>query len=155
MLRLAQSEDIAPLADLWFRGWRLGHLDIAPPELAALRTKLSFENRIRESLSQCYVSGPVGAPRTFIRIIGTELDQFYIDPDLVGSGLGKRLMLAAESLMKEQGVFHPHLICAEGNDTAAGFYKSMGWTCGEPIQEDVETTDGPYTVRVFRFEKTL
>lgn len=154
-LRAVQAHDIAPLTKLWHDGWQLGHADYAPTDLTALRTLQSFEDRIRDSIENCYISGPIGAPNAFARIIDDDLDQFYVDPSAVGQGLGKRLMVAVEAHFVAKDILNPHLYCAEQNDRAVGFYTAMGWVhCGV---SDVafETSAGPYKVPVIRFEKKL
>lgn len=154
-LRPVTEKDIKPLAALWLNGWRLGHADYAPEELIRLRTIDSFEDRIRERLANCLVSGPIGAPNGFLRIIDDDIDQFYVDPNAVGQGLGRRLMAAAEQYLLEQGITAAHLYCAEQNDRAAGFYEAMGWINTGVQNVAFETSAGPYEVPVIRFEKTL
>ena len=149
------EEDVKPLAKLWFDGWTLGHADYAPPELTKLRTLASFEQRIRESITNCLTSGPIGSPEAFLRIIGDDLDQFYVDPATTGQGLGRRLMAAAEAIFQARNIARPHLFCAKGNDQASGFYTAMGWeNCGV-AREAFETSEGPFEIEVIRFEKSL
>jgi len=154
-LRPAAEADIKPLAQLWYDGWHLGHASFAPAELIQLRTRDSFETRIRDSLPNCHVSGPIGAPIAFARIIDDDLDQFYVDPSATGQGLGRRLMASAEAHFRKTGMTRPHLFCAYGNARAESFYTAMGWeNCGIKT-ESFETSAGPYTVKVMRFEKSL
>lgn len=154
-LQPLDPNDIPALADLWFRGWKLGHLDRVPAELAAVRTLDSFEKRIRESIPDCYVSKDSDSLTGFVRIKGAEIDQFYLEPTLVGSDLGRPLMQAAEALMLSKGITRPHLICAADNDRAAGFYAALGWENMGLQNADLEATGAPFTLQVIRFEKSL
>lgn len=154
-LRAALESDVKALADLWHRGWILGHTKNVPRALTQLRTLASFEQRLRDQIDKTLTSGPIGKPQTFIRIIGDELEQFYVEPNSVGQGLGRRLMHAAELELVQRGILNPHLICSSGNDRAAGFYTAMGWRNAGVIWEDVETSQGPFSVEVIRFERTL
>lgn len=155
ILRAVETTDIAPLARLWFDGWQLGHAAYAPAKLTALRTLESFETRIRDSIPNCHVTGPIGAPNGFARIFQDDLDQFYVAPTTIGQGLGTRLMRAVEDHFRTQGITTPHLFCAEKNDRAAGFYAKMGWIAKGVTNEEFETSAGPFSVPVIRFEKTL
>ena len=99
--------------------------------------------------------GPIGQPQGFIRIIGDELEQFYVEPNAIGQGLGRRLMDASEAELAKRGILRPYLICSTGNTRAAGFYVQMGWDNKGVNWVDVETSDGPFSVEVIRFEKSL
>jgi len=90
-----------------------------------------------------------------VRIFEDDLDQFYVNPQAIGEGLGKRLMLVVEDHFRTQSITTPHLFCAERNDRAAGFYAKMGWIAKGVTTEEFETSAGPFNVPVIRFEKTL
>ena len=54
--RAAEQADLAPLARLWWSGWRDAHLAILPETLERLHTLESFEARMGAALSE--VLGP-------------------------------------------------------------------------------------------------
>lgn len=155
MLRAPVGTDLDPLSDLWFEGWINGHKAIVPPELTALRTRENFRARLIDKWDQTFVTGPEGAPTGFVRLIGNEVDQFYVHPSAVGTGLAAKLMAASEAELSAQGVKDAFLICSVGNDRAARFYTKSGWTNTGAIRAEVTTSAGPFALDVWRFEKTL
>jgi len=155
ILHQLSEADIKPAAKLWYEGWQLGHADYAPAALTKLRTLENYEDRILSNKAACFVSGHNGSPTGFIRIIDDELDQFYVDPNSVGQGLGRKLMQAAEAKLIDLKITKPHLFCAEQNHRAAGFYEAMGWTHKGVSLEPFETSASPFVLPVIRFEKDL
>ena len=154
-VREADSADLAPLARLWWSGWRDGHEAILPSELARLRTLDSFAERMERALGDVRVIGPVGAPVAFHLIRGDELNQFYVDAPARGTGVAAELMLDAETRLREAGVELAWLACAIGNDRAARFYEKTGWRRAGTAVVPTETSGGSYPLEVWRFEKLL
>jgi len=155
MVRPAEAADLRPLARLWRQGWRDAHLAILPPELAALRTQESFDERMAAALPRVRVLGPVGAPLGFHLIKDDELNQFYLDGTARGTGAAAVLMADAEARLREAGVATPWLACAIGNDRAARFYEKTGWVRARVETVPTETSAGPYPLEVWRYEKRL
>ncbi len=154
-MRPAAPGDLAPLAGLWLQGWRDGHAAITPAALARLRTLESFTERLERALPDVRVAGPVGAPMGFHLIKGEELNQFYVDARARGSGLAARLLEDAEACFRGAGVARPWLACAIGNDRAARFYEKSGWTRTGVERVPTETSEGPFPLDVWRYEKRL
>lgn len=152
ILRPVQAGEIDPITDLWHRGWIAGHEGIVPEGLLAFRNRADFRDRIAGSLGNCFTTDQLDV---FVRLKGDELDQFYVHPDRIGSGLGARLMRASEALMAARGTTRAYLIASVGNDRAIGFYTRMGWDEIGTRIEAVETRDGPFEMAVVRFEKSL
>src|SRR5687768_14255831 len=50
-IRAARGADVDQLAQIWFDGWRDGHLAIVPAALARLRTLESFRDRLRAAVA--------------------------------------------------------------------------------------------------------
>ena len=155
LLRPALPEEVEALTDLWYTGWRDGHDGIVPAALYRHRTRPTFHDRLLTSLSDCFVTGPVGAPDGFVRLKGAELDQFYVAPPRRGTGHALTMMRAAEHLLRGRGVDRAHLIATAGNDRACRFYDKAGWTWIGPRMEGVETPEGPFMLEVVRFERDL
>ena len=151
-LRPVTAGEIEALTDLWHQGWIAGHQSIVPEGLLAFRTRADFRDRIAQSLDSCYTTDDLDV---FIRLKGDELDQFYVHPERIGSGLGARLMRASEALLAARGTTRAYLIASVGNDRAIGFYRRMGWDEIGTRTEAVETRDGPFKMAVVRFEKSL
>ncbi len=154
-LRPLDTADIEPMADLWSEGWAAGHAGIVPEGLLRHRTRKSFRARLLSARDRCLTAGPVGAPLGFVRIEGDELDQFYIRPDLRGTGFARRLMRAAEGALCAAGVRHAWLACTVGNMRAARFYEGCGWRQAGILRYEAETTEGTFTLDVWRYEKDL
>jgi GNAT superfamily N-acetyltransferase len=150
-----EPADVEPLTDLWAQGWRDGHVGIVPEALTRLRNRDSFRDRLRAAPQLLHLIGPVGAPTGFLRLKGAELDQFYVHPATRGTGLAQRLMTVAEARMKSDGHRDVWLACSVGNTRAARFYTKCGWQNAGVIPMAVETAEGPFTLDVWRMEKTL
>ncbi|SHI84046.1 Ribosomal protein S18 acetylase RimI [Wenxinia saemankumensis] len=155
ILRPLTEADRAPLAELWFEGWTVAHAAICPPELVALRSRDDFRRRIDADPASFLVTGPPGAPEGFVRIVGAELDQVYVAPDRMGTGLAAPMMAAAEAEMAARGIRDAHLIATLGNDRAARFYERQGWRDTGIRRVEVGTSAGPFALDVRRFEKRL
>lgn len=154
-LRQAADADVAALTVLWFEGWCEGHAAIVPAALLEHRDVESFRIRLQRDIRSFFVAEREGDVAGFIRIVGEELDQFYVAPALIGSGVAGPLLAAAEDLMRGRGVSAAFLIAAVGNDRALRFYEKHGWTNCGPRMDTVATVDGTFRVNVVRFEKHL
>lgn len=154
-VRNADLADVEPLARLWWSGWRDGHAAILPPELARHRTLDSFRERMEKALPGARVMGPRGAPVAFHLIKGEELNQFYVSAAARGTGVAAELMADAEALFRVRGVDPAWLACAIGNDRAARFYEKAGWRRTGVEDVPAETADGPFPLKVWRYEKRL
>lgn len=152
MFRAATAADIPAIAAMWHAGWHDGHAAYAPSALTVQRTPDSFTIRTTAHLSQTIVNGDITA---MAMITGDELYQFYVAAAARGTGLATALMAHAEDQFRLRGITRPWLACSEGNTRAARFYAKMGWeNCGL-VNLAVETLGSPFTVPVWRFEKTL
>lgn len=154
-LRPLRADEAPHLAALWHNGWRIGHADIVPPGLLAHRDGATFLARVERDLASFFVAEVDTQIAAFIRIVGNELDQFYVAPDRMGTGFAAKLMQAAEAQLMSCGVARAYLIASVGNDRAIRFYEKMGWAnCGTSMAE-VATLDGSFSLEVVRLEKTL
>ncbi|MDR6624139.1 GNAT family N-acetyltransferase [Caulobacter segnis] len=153
--RAAEPEDLAPLARLWRQGWLDAHQGIVPDDLVALRTPESFAERMAAALPRVRALGPVGAPIGFHLIKGDELNQFYLAGAARGAGAAGVLMADAEARLAEAGVATAWLACAIGNARAARFYEKSGWTRTGVETVPTETSEGPFPLEVWRYEKRL
>ncbi|MFO7806225.1 MAG: GNAT family N-acetyltransferase [Paracoccaceae bacterium] len=151
-LRSAVPDDLDALAQLWCDGWQIGHRDVVPDSLARLRTLPSFRARLEAGPGDVLTSGPIGRPTCFVMLKDAEIDQFYVAPRYVGSGLAADLMAATETALRDRGIARAHLICTEGNDRAMRFYQRHGWV---EVSRGDAIVPGPFTLRVIRFEKSL
>ncbi len=154
-VRPAEVADLAPLAHLWWRGWRDAHLPIVPKALAARSTLDSFVDRMAVAMPRVRALGPVGAPFGFHMIKDDELHQLYVAEESRGAGIAALLVIDAENRLRRAGVATPWLACAVGNARAARFYQKAGWTLARTQTLPSEIPGGWFPLKVWRYEKTL
>jgi ribosomal protein S18 acetylase RimI-like enzyme len=154
-IRFAERSETGALARLWYDGWQDAHAHILPVELARLRTLKSFEERLQARLADVRAIGPVGTPLGFCMLKGDELYQLYVANQARGTGVAKMLIADAEARLSRNGARTAWLACAIGNDRAARFYEKCGWRRAGPVVIQVETSNGPFPLKVCRYEKDL
>ena len=154
-VRAAEASELDALAQMWLDGWRDAHADLVPPTLKRLRTLESFRHRLEVALPNLRVAGPHGAPIAFYILKGSEIYQFYVSAASRGTGVATALMSDAESRLAERGVETAWLACAIGNQRAARFYEKSGWQRVGTVIDPVDTSEGPFPLEVWRYEKPL
>jgi len=154
-IRPAQESDLEQLAHIWLNGWRDAHLAIVPAALARLRTLENFRDRLNAALPAVRVAVLDGAPAGFVMLKPGEVYQFYVAAEARGSGLAATLMADAEAQLFEQGNSVAWLSCAIRNDRAARFYEKCGWRRVGTMIDHAETSEGPFALETWRYEKTL
>lgn len=154
-VRPVQRDEIDALADLWYQGWQDAHAAILPAELVRLRTRESFGQRLRLALPQVRAVGPPGRPLGFCMTNDDELDQLFVAPDGRGKGFAGALEADAVSMMWSRGTRTAWLSCAIGNDRAARFYEKTGWRLTGTVVRQLQTQEGIFPLKVWRYEKKL
>ncbi|MGD9477614.1 GNAT family N-acetyltransferase [Shinella sp. G-2] len=154
-LRIPEASEIAALAKLWFDGWQDAHAAVMPAALTRLRTQESFVERLPAMLAQTRVAGDPGAPLGFCTLKHDELDQLFVAPAARGTGLAAALVADAERRLAAHGVATGWLACAIGNHRAARFYEKCGWHLAGTVAHRLETTEGPFDLEIWRYEKQL
>jgi GNAT superfamily N-acetyltransferase len=154
-VRAAQEREIDHLARVWYDGWQDAHAQILPEELIRLRTLESFRDRLRAALPNVRVVGPPGAPLGFCIVQGDELYQLFVLAESRGSGVAAALVADAEARLSMSGVRIAWLACAIGNQRAARFYEKCGWHRAGNMINQAETSDGPFPLEVWRYEKAV
>jgi GNAT superfamily N-acetyltransferase len=154
-VRPADASEIDRLARLWHDVWHQSHASFAPPELIRLRTLASFRDRLEAALPEIYVVGPVGGPLGLCVLRGEELYQLFVAPEAHGSGVAAALIADAEARLAARGVETAWLACAIGNTRAARFYEKSGWRMAGTFVMLSETSNGPFPVDQWRYEKRL
>lgn len=154
-VRNASPADVDRLARVWYDGWHDAHALIAPAELTSLRTLESFRQRIQDALPDVRVAGPPGDPVGFTILKGAELYQLYVSAPSRGTGVAAVLIADAEARLGKRGVRTAWLACAIGNDRAARFYEKSGWRRTGTDVYVAETSSGPFSLEVWRYEKPL
>jgi GNAT superfamily N-acetyltransferase len=154
-IRNAEVGDVSHLAKVWYDGWQDAHADILPAELRRVRTLESFAERLGAALAGVRTSGPTGAPAGFCMVKGDELYQLYVSAKSRGTGLAAALLTDSEDRMFRGGVETAWLACAIGNTRAARFYEKCGWHRAGTMINRLETTEGLFSLEVWRYEKPL
>ena len=150
--RPLEASEIRAAAQLWYDGWYEAHLDIVPASLTALRTLDSFHDRLAGARAQVSVMGPVGAPVALCQVNRDELKQLFVAPEARAHGVAAKMIADAESRLDRGLVW---LACSVGNDRAARFYEKHGWRNRGVVEIQVDTSEGPYDLGVWRFDKLL
>ena len=126
-LRPARAEDMAPAADLWHRGWHLAHAGHVPEGLTAARPLAAFHERTPGRVADTTVTEVDGMLAGFIMIAGDELEQLFVDPAQLGSGVAAPLLAEAERQIAAAGYAEAWLAVVAGNARARRFYEKHGW----------------------------
>ncbi|WP_375310592.1 GNAT family N-acetyltransferase [Bradyrhizobium sp. A5] len=154
-VRPADAGEVDHLALVWHDAWHESHAHLAPPELVRLRTVPSFRDRLALKFPDVRVVGPAGAPLGFCALKGDELNQLFVSAEARGSGVAAALIADAEARLAARGVELAWLACAVGNARAARFYQKSGWRNAGTFMMLSETSNGPFPVEQWRFEKRL
>lgn len=154
-VRSAEERELDQLAQIWYDGWHEAHAELVPEELTRLRTLESFRERLHAALPNVRVAGPQGRPHGLCVVKDDELYQLFVSSESRGSGVAATLVADAEARLAENGVETAWLACAIGNGRAARFYEKCGWHRTRNMINYAETSDGPFPLEVWRYEKTL
>ena len=154
-IRRPDEADIDALAQLWYDGWHDAHANLLPAELARLRTRESFAHRLHAALGQVRVAESSGEPAGFSIVKPDELYQLYVSAQQRGTGMAAALLADAEAALAADGTKMAWLTCAIGNLRAASFYEKHGWQRAGVMTSLVETSEGPFPLEIWRYEKRL
>ena len=155
LVRTAEPSELDSLAQVWYDGWQDAHATIVPVELARLRTRDSFRERLARALPYVRVVGPPGDPSGFCIVKDDELYQLFVAAHARGSGVAAALIADAETRLAEAGVETAWLACAIGNHRAARFYEKNGWHKVGNMIDLAETSSGVFRLEVWRYEKSI
>ncbi|MBM7068115.1 GNAT family N-acetyltransferase [Actibacterium sp. 188UL27-1] len=154
-MRSAQIADAPELARIWHDAWHDAHAGLVPAALVSQRSPDEFHQRMAEQLPQLRVTGPVGALVGLVKLIENKVDDLFIDRPARGTGAAQALLADVEASVKAAGRDMIWLVCAIGNDRAARFYEKSGWHRVGDVVIDLQTTAGPFSTTLWRYEKRL
>jgi diamine N-acetyltransferase len=160
VIRLATVDDVSALSELAKRTWAdaFGHSVSAQDEAAELeegRSESYFANALqgdviliaeRERELLAYVQfGDVRIPEIEVRAGDQELHRVYVDTELQGRGLGRRLSEAALQHPRLARARRIYLQVWEKNEHAVRLYESLGFrtvgtttfTIGSEVAQDL------------------
>lgn len=154
-IRKAIAEDAEDVADIWYLGWRDGHLGFVPQQLLEARTEESFRVRASERTSETTVATVDGAVAGFVMVVGDEVEQVYVSAIHRGAGVADRLIAEAERQVKANGYTKAWLAVVPGNARARAFYERMGWRDEGPFDYNAAVEGGSIAVPARRYTKPL
>jgi GNAT superfamily N-acetyltransferase len=155
VLRPASSDDSEAVADIWWQGWRDGHLGHVPDELVAVRTPESFASRAAQRVADTVVAVVDDAVAGFVMVIGDEVEQVYVAARHRGSGVAAILLTEAERLVRENDHDRAWLAVVAGNVRARRFYRRHGWADEGSFDYQAAGPAGPITVPSHRYVKRV
>src|SRR5919106_3604920 len=145
-LRPARRDDAKAVAEIWYDGWRDGHVGHVPDELYAARTRASFESRAPQRVNDTVVAIVDDAVAGFVMVVDDEVEQVYVSVGHRGSGVADTLLAEAERLVRAGGHERAWLAVVAGNTRARRFYERRGWVDEGPFDHRAEGPSGPIHV---------
>ena len=146
MIRRGRPEDADALAALQVRAWHAAYSSyVAEEDLAAAGAPVERAERWRARLAADHEGSTtlvadgdrlagfvtVGPSRDDDADGAGELFAIYVEPELVGTGVGRELMLAGEGALREMGFTAATLWTFQANEIARRFYERGGWRVDE------------------------
>jgi GNAT superfamily N-acetyltransferase len=153
MLRPATPADVPVIAEIWYHGFRDGHLGNVPDELVAVRTAESFGPRTAHRIEDAVVAVVDDEVAGFIMVVAEEVEQVYVSAPHRGTGVAAALLAEAERLVKANGHEEAWLAVAPGNARARRFYERNGWVDDGVFEYPAKTESGLISVPCHRYVK--
>ncbi|UIJ71965.1 GNAT family N-acetyltransferase [Aurantimonas sp. HBX-1] len=159
-IRFAEARDAAALAAVHEAAWSGAYRGIIPHrclnQMISRRHAGWWARAVRNGAGILVVDfggetvgyATIGRNRTRAFKAGGEIYEIYLKPEYQGLGFGRRLFASARNLLADRG-FHGLVVWALAeNDTAVGFYRSLG---GTDIAEGGESFDGRHLAKIAFF----
>jgi GNAT superfamily N-acetyltransferase len=159
-IRLAAPEDARRIAEVHVASWRVAYRSLLPTDYL---DGLSVEEREAQRLAM--ISDPEPGSGTLVaeqggRIVGFasfsasrddnapdttgEVPAIYVDPEAVGTGVGRELLAAVSEALRDAGFTRATLWVLEANERARRFYEKAGWSWdGATSRHDFECANEP------------
>lgn len=134
----------AALVDLWEASVRATHDFLTEEDLAEIKNQLATEYFPHVHLTVALVDGkPVG----FSGTLGGNLEMLFIDPEMMGRGIGGKLL---ERTIEYEGVTRVDV--NEQNPAAVGFYEKHGFAVVS--RDELDEAGRPYPILHLELKKT-
>jgi GNAT superfamily N-acetyltransferase len=145
VIRAARPEDARPVAEVHVASWRHAYRGLLPEDSLE---RLSIDDR--EATWLGVFADPDPRSGAFVaevegRIVGFasfgpsrdedapdrtgEVPAIYLDPAVLGTGVGRELFEAATMALRDAGFARANLWVLEANTPARRFYEKAGWAC--------------------------
>lgn len=154
-LRPGTPADAPAVADIWYQGWRDGHLGFVPDELLTSRTRELFAKRAGERVSDTTVMVVDDDVAGFVMVVDDEVEQVYVSADHRGVGVANILLDEAERQVTRSGHRAAWLAVVAGNARARAFYTRQGWVDEGLFDYSAHGENGPIPVPSHRYTKHL
>lgn len=154
-LRAATPGDAPAIADVWWRGWRDGHLGNVPDALVRDRTEASFGVRALPRTADTVVAIVDGAVAGFVMVVDDEVEQVYVAAAHRGGGVAAALLDEAERHVARDGHERAWLAVVPGNARARRFYERRGWRDDGLFEYSAAGGEGPIRVPAHRYVKRV
>ena len=126
-----------------------------PDSVVALRTQASFHERAVPLVPDSIVADRDGSVIGFTATGGDEVAELFVAEEARGSSAARRLLRAAEQVVRRAGHDQACLGVVTGNARARRFYEREGWRDGGDVDNPVEGPDGPIPVSTRLYLKDL
>ncbi|WP_257304495.1 GNAT family N-acetyltransferase [Geothrix campi] len=136
-VRSAAAEDVEAIASLGRKSfsWAFGALfreDVLARYLDGTYSARKIAGSLAKAANLYFVAEAEGRLQGFLKLKagGAEawqVQKLYVDPDLIQSGIGRRLMQAGEEAMRARKAPSAWLVVYHGNDRAIRFYRGLGY----------------------------
>jgi GNAT superfamily N-acetyltransferase len=154
-LRPATPADSTAVGQIWYGGWRDGHLGHVSGDLVAVRTEESFGSRAAQRVGDTVVAVVGDVVAGFVMVVGDEVEQVYVSAAHRGTGVAAVLLAEAERLVAVNGHKRAWLAVVAGNARARRFYERNGWTDEGAFDYQAVTATGPISVPSHRYVKRV
>lgn len=154
VLRAANPKDSEVIAEVWFSGWRDGHIGHVPEALLPHRHLEDFRRRVPTRLPDTTVATIAGEVVGFVTVKEDEVEQVYVAATVRGTGVADVLMRHGEQVIARR-FDTAWLSVVVGNARARRFYERSGWHDAGAIDYKAEIAGGTLPVPCRRYEKDL
>jgi len=142
-IRGARPDDAPAIAEIHVRGWRWAYPGLVPDELLDSLSVERRERHWRDGLSEPGTRLRIWLAEREGRVVGfvatgpsqdadaapgtAEVYAIYLEPDAVGTGVGRRLFAHAVDDLRARGYPAATLWVLESNSRTRRFYEIGGW----------------------------
>jgi GNAT superfamily N-acetyltransferase len=171
-VRMAWADDAPAIAAVQARAWQLSYAELLPAKVLsgidtadfaqswqhAIARPPSARHRVMVALERNTVVGfaataPSDDPDA--EAVDAEVVALHVDPDVIGSGHGSRLISAVADTLRADGFNHARVWIIAADDAVRAFLEPAGWAADGAHRQLDLTGDGTITLRQIRLQTNL